>query len=124
MPEPSLTSFANGGTIRMDEPETAAMPTMNVNLTDKLADFVRREVECGTYQNASECVRDALRLLERDREAHAAKIEALREAVAVGLAEVERGEFSDITVEDIAGKVLKEWEDDSRGTGGQLRRRA
>lgn len=36
---------------------------MNVSLTPELEQFVRRKVESGLYGNASEVVRDALRLL-------------------------------------------------------------
>ncbi|MGH7041401.1 MAG: type II toxin-antitoxin system ParD family antitoxin [Acetobacteraceae bacterium] len=36
---------------------------MNVSLTPKLADFVRRRVASGLYNNASEVIREALRLL-------------------------------------------------------------
>jgi hypothetical protein len=37
----------------------AAMPTRNVNLTDKLDRFVAKKVESGCYENASEVVRGA-----------------------------------------------------------------
>ena len=41
---------------------------MNVSLTPKLEDFVRRNVESGLYGSASEVVREALRLLgEKDK---------------------------------------------------------
>ncbi len=36
---------------------------MNVSLTPKLEEFVRRKVASGLYNNASEVIRDALRLL-------------------------------------------------------------
>lgn len=40
---------------------------MNVSLTPQLQEFVRRKVESGLYNNASEVVREGLRLLiERD----------------------------------------------------------
>jgi putative addiction module CopG family antidote len=40
------------------------MSTRNINLTDHLDRFVERQVTSGRYGNASEIVRDALRLLE------------------------------------------------------------
>jgi len=40
---------------------------MNVSLTPKLESFVRETVEAGLYNNASEVMREALRLL-RDKE--------------------------------------------------------
>ncbi len=36
---------------------------MNVSLTPRLEEFIRRKVAGGLYNNASEVVRDALRLL-------------------------------------------------------------
>jgi putative addiction module CopG family antidote len=40
------------------------MDQMNVSVTDELADFVRKKVKSGRYNNASEVVRDALRRME------------------------------------------------------------
>jgi putative addiction module CopG family antidote len=40
---------------------------MNVSLTPQLEEFVRRKVESGLYNNASEVIREGLRLMiERD----------------------------------------------------------
>ena len=50
---------------------------MNVNLTPALEALVQRKVESGLYNNQSEVVREALRLLEeqdRLREAHLGKV--------------------------------------------------
>jgi antitoxin ParD1/3/4 len=42
---------------------------MNISLTPKLEDFVKSKVKTGDYNNASEVVREALRVLqERDAE--------------------------------------------------------
>lgn len=47
---------------------------MNVSLTPKLEAFVRQKVESGLYNNASEVIREALRLLvEREKERPAGK---------------------------------------------------
>lgn len=58
------------------------MPTRNVNLTEELDRFVEEKVEGGRYSNASEVVRAALRLLEREEQEYAEKLAALREAIA------------------------------------------
>jgi len=42
------------------------MPTRNINVTEKLDQFVADRVERGHYANASEVVRAALRTLEQD----------------------------------------------------------
>jgi len=39
------------------------MDQMNVSITDKLAGYVRKKVKSGCYNNASEVVRDALRVV-------------------------------------------------------------
>ena len=54
---------------------------MRVSLTEQLEAFVREKVESGRYNNASEVIREALRLLEQHDEVHRLKIERLREAV-------------------------------------------
>jgi len=38
------------------------MDQMNVSMTDHLASYVRKKVKSGRYNNASEVVRDAVRL--------------------------------------------------------------
>jgi antitoxin ParD1/3/4 len=76
---------------------------MNVNLTPELEALVRHKVESGLYNNQSEVVREALRLLaeqDRLREAHLVE---LRGALAEGLAQADRGELLDgpKAVEDV-----------------------
>ena len=69
------------------------MPTRNVVLTDRQAALVERLVASGRYQNASEVLRDGIRLIEK-REAEAeARLQALRQAVQVGVADIEAGRF-------------------------------
>jgi len=74
------------------------MPTRNVNLTPELDVFVSTRVETGLYANASEVMRAALRLLERDERENEAKLAALKAAIEVGLASgiAEPGVFSRI----------------------------
>jgi antitoxin ParD1/3/4 len=70
---------------------------MNVSLTPQLEAMIRERVESGRYNNASEVVREALRLLEeRDRTEH------LRSLLAVGLEQVHRGELIEFTPELLA----------------------
>ena len=60
------------------------MPTRNVNLTKELDRFVAKSVKSGHYANASEVMRSALRLLERDEREYEEKMAALRKAIAEG----------------------------------------
>lgn len=69
------------------------MPTRNVVLTDTQAKFVEHMVAAGHYQNASEVLREGLRLVQARQAEQAAKLAALREAVAVGRADIEAGRY-------------------------------
>jgi antitoxin ParD1/3/4 len=60
------------------------MPTRNVNLTAELDRFVLEKVKRGRYENASEVVRAALRMLEREERQYEAKLSALRAAIDEG----------------------------------------
>jgi antitoxin ParD1/3/4 len=62
------------------------MPTRNVNLTPELDRFIADKVEAGLYSNASELMRSALRLLERDEREYEEKLGALRSAIDRGMA--------------------------------------
>ncbi len=77
----------------MDIPRKLA--PVNVNLTPELEKLIHEKVASGLYNNQSEVVREALRLLaeqDRLREAH---LERLRAALALGLEQADRGELLD-----------------------------
>ena len=84
------------------------MTTINVSLGEDMVAFVNREVDSGNYSSASEVVREALRLLECERTLEFEKGALLKREVLLALAEAERGEFSDLTVDEIARRVLQE----------------
>jgi antitoxin ParD1/3/4 len=66
---------------------------LNVSLTPQLESLVRQKVESGSYNNASEVVRDALRLLDaRDRQ-----LSWLRSRMADAAAQIECGEMIEVT---------------------------
>ena len=69
---------------------------MNVSLTPSLEQFVRDRAESGDYNNASEVVREAIRLLKRTEERRALKMERLRAAIRDGDEALARGDFSDL----------------------------
>jgi antitoxin ParD1/3/4 len=73
------------------EQEETIMPTRNINLTARLDHFVERQVASGRYGNASEIVREALRLLEEQEQQRDAKLKALRQAAKQGFEEVDQG---------------------------------
>jgi antitoxin ParD1/3/4 len=61
------------------------MPTRNVVLTDRQCVLINTLVESGRYQNASEVLREGLRLIEIREAENAARLHELRGAVQVGL---------------------------------------
>ena len=69
------------------------MPTRNVVLTDHQASLVEQLVASGRYQNASEVLREGLRLVEQREAEDAYRLEALRSAVQVGIEDTAAGKF-------------------------------
>lgn len=92
------------------------MPARNVSLTPHLADFLDRNVESGQFSNASEVVREGLRLLEQRQAEEAAKLEALRAAVGVGLDDLRAGRIAAVGPGDELSFVLGLGPADLRGT--------
>ena len=88
------------------------MPTRNVNLTDRLDQFIESGVTSGRFSNASEVVREGLRLLEQREREDQAKIEWLRATGKEGFDAIERGDYtalrSEQEVDDFLGKIHDE----------------
>jgi antitoxin ParD1/3/4 len=72
------------------------MPTRNISLTPEQDAFIEEAVKSGEYQNASEAVRDALRVLQQRRREDALKLEALRRQIDAGIDALERGESTEV----------------------------
>jgi antitoxin ParD1/3/4 len=75
----------------------ANVPTRNVVLTDHHEALIETLVGSGRYQNASEVLREGLRLIEQREAEDAAKLAALREAARIGMASIEAGRFKEFT---------------------------
>jgi len=73
------------------------MPTRNVNLSTQQAGFIRKVIQTGQFQNASEVVRASLHLLQQQSELEKLKLEHLRKLVKDGFSAIDRGEFEVIT---------------------------
>ena len=71
------------------------MPTRNVILTDQQENFVGRLVAAGHYQNASEVLREGLRLLEGQVQCRRSELADIQARVITGFDQVERGEFAE-----------------------------
>jgi len=77
------------------------MPTRNVVLTDHQQDVIETLVESGRYQNASEVLREGLRLVEQREREDTLRLEALRHAVQIGLADLDAGRFTNLRPDGI-----------------------
>jgi antitoxin ParD1/3/4 len=74
---------------------------MNISLTAPLEALVQEKVASGFYNNASEVIREALRLMHERDQREAAKLERLRTEVAKGFESLDQGEFSKKSVGQI-----------------------
>jgi antitoxin ParD1/3/4 len=79
------------------------MPTRNISLTAEQDAFVQKVVEAGEYQNASEAIRDALRVLQQRRKEDGLRLRALRTQIRVGVDALARGDFTEIEDVDLEG---------------------
>jgi antitoxin ParD1/3/4 len=88
------------------------MPTRNVNLTKHWDEFIESGITSGRFSNASEVVREGLRLLEQREAEEKAKLEWLRAAVKEGFDDIERGDYvtltSDREVDDFIDRIAEE----------------
>jgi len=84
--------------------QSGSMPIRNVRLTEHQDRCNDRAIADGHYQNASEVMREGLRLLERRDAEDDAKLARLRAAVYEARAAVRRGEY-----EEVADDRLTDW---------------
>jgi antitoxin ParD1/3/4 len=93
-----------------------AVPTRNVVLTNSQDDLIRSLIESGRYQNASEVIREGLRLIERREAEAAARLDALRAAADAGIADIERGAYREFIEPGSLESFLNKLGDDSAGS--------
>lgn len=72
------------------------MTTRNVSLTDMLDAYVEDRVSSGAFQNASEVVRDALRLHKERTDEEARKIARLNRLIQEGDDDIAAGRYVDV----------------------------
>jgi putative addiction module CopG family antidote len=87
MPLGIVASVPAMASMPIDDPTGIAMPTRKIVLTDHQETLLERLVSSGRYQNASEVLREGLRLVERQEAEDNAWLKALREAARVGIAD-------------------------------------
>ena len=82
------------------------MPTLNVVLTNHQANFIEQLVSSGRYQNASDVLREGLRLIEQREADDASRLVTLRSAVKIGIADFDRGHFMTFDTSEALGAHL------------------
>ena len=92
------------------------MPTRNVVLTDQQSKFIKQLVSCGRYQNASEVLREGIRLIEHRELENEARLTALREAARTGIADMESGYFKSFDAPDPLRRHLSALAGDTVGS--------
>jgi antitoxin ParD1/3/4 len=83
---------------------------MNVSLTPQLEEIIRKKVESGMYGNASEVVREAIRLMDRQD-----RLERLRAQLAEADAQIDRGEYTIWTESSLAELIAEADAEDRLG---------
>ena len=84
------------------------MPTRNVVLSEHQHELVEALVHSGRYQNASEVLREGLRLIEERDRIEEAKLKALKQAARQGWADVSAGRYADVAddqLDDFVGQL-------------------
>lgn len=82
---------------------------MNVSLTKKQEEYIASKIASGDYQNASELVRDALRMHQIYREK---MIADLRHEIELGLV----GPFTKTTVAEIVAEQMEKYKNGEKKT--------
>jgi len=81
------------------------MPTRNISLTEHFDRFVEKTISSGRYLNASEVVREALRLLEQKAQEDKIRLERLREATQAGFDAIDEGRFREMRGADVGRRI-------------------
>jgi antitoxin ParD1/3/4 len=89
------------------KPKDSPMPTRNVVLTPHHETVIDTLVKSGRYQNASEVLREGLRLIEQHEAQEAAKLQALQEAARIGLTDLDAGRYRDIHDDELEEAIAQ-----------------
>ncbi|NQY38061.1 MAG: type II toxin-antitoxin system ParD family antitoxin [Alteromonadaceae bacterium] len=84
---------------------------MNVNLSTTFENYIKQQLSDGTYNNASEVIREALRLKMQQDEMYQARLSALRSALIEG---EQSGEATPLDMEAIILEAKREIRDNTK----------
>ena len=77
---------------------------MKISLTRELEQFVARKVASGSYRNASEVIREGLRVLRKNEKSRKETVQNLRREILIGIQQADGGKtspFNDATLRRI-----------------------
>ena len=99
---------------------------MKIALTSDLEQWIHDQVERGSYPSASDVLQDAVSLLREHARARQARLDDLRQQVAVGLAQLAHGESTPFDAECLQrierrGRAKLEARPTARSAPGQMR---
>ena len=77
---------------------------MNVSITPQLENFLQERVRAGRFNNTSEAVRAAVRLLQKEEAAYEEKLAALRADIQEGM----KGPFEPLDMDRIIAEAKAE----------------
>ena len=100
------------------------MPTRNVNLTEHFDKFIAKRVKSGRFSNASEVVREGLRLLEQREAEEKARLGWLQEAIQEGIDAADRGDYTELRSREEMKAFLDLVHRQGAGVGCSCRRRS
>lgn len=68
---------------------------MNVSLTPEALQFIQSQLETGEYASADEVIMAGIKLLEEREHIYKGRFEELRQEIAIGIEQLDRGERLD-----------------------------
>lgn len=68
---------------------------MNVSLTPEALQFIQSQLETGEYASADEVIMAGIELLEERKRIYKGRFEELRQEIAIGIEQLDRGERLD-----------------------------
>ena len=99
------------------------MPTRNVNLTEHFDEFIADRISVGRFSNASEVVREGLRLLEQREHEDKAKLAWLRGAAKEGFDAIDRGDYITLRSDQDIGDLMNQIHEEVRADIAPKRKR-
>jgi antitoxin ParD1/3/4 len=80
---------------------------MKITLPAEWEQFVRQQIESGRYLCEYEVILEGLHLLREREELDRIRLEALRKGIAIGIEQIERGEYTEYDEAGLQGMLQR-----------------